>query len=232
MATAVRNRFFLTIAVSLAILIVAGFSRTYYLRTLFELPPLPPLLHLHGIMFTAWLVVFVVQARLIAAHNVRTHMKLGVAGAVLAGGVVIVGTAAAIATLQSSRVYPMGLSAAQFLPVPLSTIALFGTFVALALVLRRRPAIHKRLMVLAMIAVLGPPTARLIALAHAGPHFLAIQMTVTGAFLLWCLLDDWIRHRMVHPVFAIGGALLLVSWPLRFALAKSALWAGLMQSLG
>jgi hypothetical protein len=37
---------------------------------------------------------------------------------------------------------------------------------------------------------------------------------------------------MVHPVFAIGGALLLVSWPLRFALAKSALWAGLMQSLG
>ena len=60
----------------------------------------------------------------------------------------------------------------------------------------------------------------------------------TGVILLlvaWCLAHDWRQHRLVHPVFAYGGALLIVSWPLRYALARSEMWmpvADAMHRLG
>ncbi|HKE95350.1 MAG TPA: hypothetical protein VKB34_13645, partial [Povalibacter sp.] len=198
-----------------------------YLRPFFDLPPLTQLLHLHGAVFSAWLVLFVVQTRLVAAHNVRAHMKLGIAGAVLAALVVVLGVVAALVTAGIPHPRPLGLSGQQFLAVSLTGIVLFACCVASALALRRRPAFHKRLMVLAMIAVLGPPVARLILWAGAGKYFPVVQTSVSAVFVAWCLTDDWIRNRIVHPVFAIGGTVLVLSWPARFALAKSALWLGI-----
>jgi hypothetical protein len=42
--------------------------------------------------------------------------------------------------------------------------------------------------------------------------------------LAWCLVHDWRRNHIVHPVFAIGGLVLLLSWPFRQWLARSELW--------
>ena len=75
-----RSPFYPWIAIALSLVVVAGFSRTYYLRFLSDLPPMTMLVHLHGLVFTAWLALFVAQTRLIAAHRVDLHMKLGVAG--------------------------------------------------------------------------------------------------------------------------------------------------------
>ena len=44
------------------------------------------------------------------------------------------------------------------------------------------------------------------------------------AFVVWALLYDWFRNRIVHPVFAIGGPLLVVSWPLRAVIAHTDTW--------
>ena len=71
-------------------------------------------------------------------------------------------------------------------------------------------------MMLAMISVLGPPVARLIAVTQSGQYFVPIQIGVPAAFLAWCLVSDWIKYRIVHPVYAIGGSILLISLPVRF----------------
>lgn len=232
MATVVRSRFFPLIALALAAVIVAGFTRTYYLRAFFEVPPISTLVHLHGIVFSAWLVLFVVQTRLIARQNYRLHMKVGIAGAVLAALVVVVGVVTALVGAHDTvRIRPMGFSGHQFLIFPLSGIVFFAVCVAAGISLRKRADLHKRLMILGMVAVLGPPVARLIRLAGGGEHFLAWQTAVTAAFVAWALLHDWFRNRMVHPVFAIGGLVLVLAWPARYAIASSDTWLAIAHML-
>jgi hypothetical protein len=69
MAAVVRNRFYAAFAVAIAVFTLVAFARTYYLRYWFDVPPITVLLHLHSIVFTAWVVLFVIQTRLIAAQN-------------------------------------------------------------------------------------------------------------------------------------------------------------------
>src|SRR6478752_632160 len=96
MATVVRNRFYAVFAVALAAFVFVAFARTFYLRHWFDVPPINLLVHIHSIVFTAWVVLFVIQTRLIAAQNYRTHMQLGIAGIAVAALVVIFGFATAI----------------------------------------------------------------------------------------------------------------------------------------
>lgn len=225
MAAVVRNRFYFAIALALALLVAIGFMRTFYARPFFDLPPLPTLMQVHGAVFTAWMVLFVAQTRLIAAHKVQTHRQLGVAGALLALAVFAIGVMTAFESSLANRPRGMGLTSPQFVIVPITGITLFAVFVALGIALRKRAALHKRFMVLAMLAVLGPPVARLMILAGAQQHYLAIQTTVPALFVAWCLIADWRKNHIVHPVFAIGGGLLVVSWPVRAMLARSDGWA-------
>lgn len=224
MAAVVRNRFYGVIALALAALILVAFARTYYLREWFVVPPINLLLHLHSIAFTAWFVLFVIQTRLIAKQDYRTHMRLGIAGLVLAAVVVVLGVATAVESASAPRLRGGGMNSQQFVFVPLFAISLFAVLVAAAALLRKRAQLHKRLMILAMLSVLGPPVARLIILTQNGSHFLAIQTLVPAAFVLWCLASDWITYRIVHPVYAVGGTLLVLSWPFRVWVAQTPQW--------
>jgi hypothetical protein len=224
MAAVVRNRFYAAFAIALAAFTFIAFARTYYLRHWFDVPPINVLLHLHSIAFTAWVVLFVIQTRLIAAQNYRTHMQLGIAGVVVAALVVVLGYATAIASAGAPRMRPMGMNSQQFVLVPLVAITSFAGLVAAAVAFRKRADLHKRLMTLAMIAILGPPVARLIFWTHTNAYFPAIQFSVHAGFLAWCLVSDWRKYRIVHPVYSIGGAILLLSLPLRIFIAQTPAW--------
>ena len=219
-----RSRFHSYFALTVALLIVVGFFRSFYGRPLFDLPPLPSLYVLHGIVFTSWLVLFVVQTRLVATRQVAVHRKLGIAGAVLALAIIVIGVITALHSAAIPQPRPLGMSSSQFSIVALSSIALFAICIVAAIALRRKPEYHRRLMVLAMISVLGPPVARLTLLFHAGSHFLVIQAVVPALLLLWCLVNDWRKHHLIHPLYVIGGALIVLSWPARIAIAQTDTW--------
>src|SRR5258705_5222175 len=92
-----RERFFYTgMAAAILLTVFAGFSRTYYLRPAFQTQPLMPLLHLHGLIFTSWIALFLIQTTLVASKRTRIHMRLGIAGGVLAVLMVLIGTVTAI----------------------------------------------------------------------------------------------------------------------------------------
>ena len=231
MATVPRHRFYQLAALIMAALILGGFARTYYLRVFFEVPPITRLLHLHAVLFTAWVALFVTQTQLIARHRVGMHMKLGVAGALLAVAVFIVGVLSAFAGLHDARPRPLGFTALQFSIFPLSSIGLFGAFVAAGIWLRKQPALHKRLMVLAMVAATGPAVARLIRFSGFLEHFLLLQASVTTVLVLWCAVADFRRHGHVHPLYWAGGLLLIAAWPLRYAIGRSEAWASFMSAM-
>src|SRR5689334_4024086 len=88
---AIRNRFPQIVAIALGAAVVIGFMRTYYLRFLSGLPAMTLLVHVHGVLCTAWLVLHFTQARLIAARNLRLHRKLGLITALVGVTVVVTG---------------------------------------------------------------------------------------------------------------------------------------------
>src|ERR1051325_139430 len=92
------RRLYTWVAIFVPLVVLAGFARTYYLKSVFGTPALPGLLvHLHGMVMTAWVLLFVAQVWLVAARRTRLHQRLGVLGAVLAALVILVGAATAIA---------------------------------------------------------------------------------------------------------------------------------------
>ena len=219
-----RMRFYPLAAIALAGFIIVGFSRTYYLRFLSDLPPMRAVMQLHGAVFTAWLALFVAQTQLIAAHRVDLHRKLGIVGVLLTVLVVTTSVVAMLISAATPRLSQLGLTSPQSSIVPFVAIAQFVVLVSVGVAVRRRASLHKRFMLLAMISVLGPPTARLIGLFGASKYFLLIQMCVVAAFVTCCLIFDWQKNRVVHPVFAIGGIVLVLMWPLRYAIARSETW--------
>ncbi|MFL5475139.1 MAG: hypothetical protein ACJ8A6_05525, partial [Gemmatimonadales bacterium] len=156
------RRFYVWMAVAIAITVFVGFSRSYFLKGWYGTPELSRLLHLHGLVFTTWVLFFVAQTALVASGRTYLHRRMGVAGAVLALLVLVVGTTVAIMRVKSGRPSPIpGVPALSFLAIPLFDMVVFAILVGTALYFRRRLETHKRLMTLAMISLLAAPIARI-----------------------------------------------------------------------
>src|SRR5687768_9596902 len=144
-----RDRLFYSgMAVAMGLTVFVGFGSSYYLRFLSSGPgttvsggPFTPLIHLHGVLFTAWVLLFIVQTALVASRRVAVHRRLGVATAVLAVLMVVVGTSTAIATA-SRGAAPPGVDPLVFLVIPMFDMLLFATFITFALVKRRDREAH------------------------------------------------------------------------------------------
>jgi len=221
MSAVVRPAFYRHFAIALSLFVIIGFSRTYYLRFLSDLPPLETLVHLHGLVFSAWLLVFIAQTRLVAARRVDLHMKLGIAAMVLAVVIVVVSFATTAVKATIPRVHPSGLTPSQFTIVGIASLLLFVVFLALGVAFRRRAAYHKRFMVLSMIAVISPAASRIVTQLGLREHWTYLVPIIPALFVAWCLAYDWRRQHTVHPVYAIGGAALIAAWPLRLMVGRS-----------
>jgi hypothetical protein len=175
----------------------------------------------HAAVFSLWLALFVTQAWLVAAHRVDLHRKLGIASALFAVLVFVVGVLSVFQTAISDHVSPSGLAPAQFSIIGFTSIGLFGAFIALGVAYRRRPALHRRFMVLGMIASISPATARVLRLVGVQDYRDALIPLCAVAFVAACMAYDWRRHRVVHPAYAIGGVIIAASWPLRNMIGHS-----------
>src|SRR5215470_6391156 len=61
-----QGRLFHTcMAVAFLITAVVGFGPTYFFKPVHPSPPLSPLLHVHGMVFTSWLILLIVQSGLV-----------------------------------------------------------------------------------------------------------------------------------------------------------------------
>jgi hypothetical protein len=231
MSAVLRPRFYLLVTVALVAWVVTGFFRTYYSRILFDPPPLTTMLHLHGAVFTIWMALFLTQAGLVAAHRVDLHRKLGIASAFFAVIVFVVGVLTVFQTAISDHVSASGLAAPQFTIIAFTSIAMFGVFIALGLIYRRRPGLHRRFMVLAFIATISPATARVARLFDVVDQRDVLIPLCAALFVAACLAHDWRKHRVVHPVYAISGFVICASWPLRNMVGHSDWWFPIGESV-
>ena len=226
-ATRYDRVFFGGMGVVLAAIAVAGFAPTFYLRSWFGAPPtvagateLTPLAQFHGAVYTAWMVLFIVQTSLIAARRVKVHRRLGIAGAVLAAIMIVVGYMTATAAARRGTA-PPGAEPLSFLVVPLFDLVLFAVFITAALLRRRDKETHKRLMLLAYISIIAAGVARLPGILPYGPFaFFGIAYAFA---LIGVAYDQWSRGR-IHRVYYWGIPLLMISVPGRLMLSTTAAW--------
>jgi hypothetical protein len=221
LATTQNDRMFYTgMALAMALTVFSGFAPTYYLKSYFDAPPLNILVHAHGAAFTAWLLLFFSQTVLIAARRTDIHRKLGVIGSILAVILLVLGIATAIGAIRTNHT-PPGIDPRSFLILPFGDIATFIIFVGIGIMYRHEPETHKRLMLLATIAMLDAAIVRLPGIFALGPiAFFAIQ----DLFVVAGVAYDLATRRRVHPVYLWGGLFIIVMQPLRLLVSQTPLW--------
>lgn len=214
--------FYTAMSVAILITVFAGFSRTFFLRPYFQTQPLLPLLIAHGIIFSAWILLFLTQTTLIAARRRRIHMRLGIAGGVLASLMIIIGVYTSIVRAKGPSPIP-DVNPLSFLTIPLGDMLLFGILVGTALYFRRRADTHKRLMLLATIAILPAAVARLpLSFIETGGPL--VFFGVSDLFILPMLVFDIITRGRPHRATLLGGALIIISHPLRMVIGGTQAW--------
>ncbi|MDG2090365.1 MAG: hypothetical protein P8J61_04555 [Gammaproteobacteria bacterium] len=97
--------FFPAIALFAAFIVIVGFGPSYYFKEFTDARELRLSVHLHGLVFSAWIILFIVQAFLVRTGNVSFHRKLGVFGVAIAALLVVVGTTVFTARAQT-HFYP------------------------------------------------------------------------------------------------------------------------------
>ena len=128
-------------------------------------PSILPLVTVHGLAIAAWFVLFLVQSLLISVRNRRLHMRLGWSAVAIGLTIACTGSMVAIRSVQiSPPILFFGMPYARFLLVMLTEIALFTFFLAAGILLRKRPEIHRPMMLLAGLTILAGATVRIPAL--------------------------------------------------------------------
>ena len=228
-APAVRWRndrlFYTGAGLYLLVLTFAGFARSFYLARWMEPSPIQPevgrLLWAHGLLFTAWMALLVVQPVLIANRRRELHRKLGWAGAGLAAAMVLFGNLAAVAAMHGGF---KGLGDPHiFYAVPFFAIQGFAVLAGLAIIWRNRPETHKRLMLLASIVIVEAATARIeLAPIVAGAPF---SFFVGGDLLILAgMAYDQLSRGRIHRVWIWGGGAVVASQVGKVFISQTAAW--------
>lgn len=148
----VERLFFGFMAILLCVIIVIGFTPTYFGAGLLRAPLPSPILHVHGAVFSLWMIVYLVQSALISARRVAWHRSLGTVAFLLPPLMIVLGIVAALDALKRG-VHIGPLDPAVSSAIPLLGIASFTPVIYASWRARRRPDAHKRLVLIATMGL-------------------------------------------------------------------------------
>lgn len=209
------HRFYTCMAFAIAIGVFAGFTRSYYARSYFHSPSIPFWVHVHGMVFTGWILFYILQNLLAMYGKMRLHRSLGILGGLLASGVVLLGSAVALRQARQGRFFPFP-DVYSSLAVSFGQMALFAVFLYLGLRLRRDGETHKRLILMATQLFFFPAFGRLM--QGVSLYTLALAM----CFYLAGPLYDKLTRGAVHRTYRWGVPLLILTMPPFAVLASHA----------
>jgi hypothetical protein len=223
------NRLFVGVAIGFVLLMVISFTPSYFRPVATGTFRGPPILHLHGVFFFAWPILFLVQAVIAGRGNIATHRALGLLGIALATSMLFTGVLAVASDLRANQ---QGLALVAF-----AGLALFALFVVLAIVTRKTLDHHMRWMFLATLVLMQAVSARFVVrVLMNGPPPLDVPQAVVvqRAGLVHLAFDilvlaivctaDWRKRGRPHPVFVAGGGALVLLHAFRHLLLETSAW--------
>ena len=228
------TQYYYTAASILLLLLTAYGFRKFYLHGTDSLgapitPSLLTLVVIHTVIFSAWIILFVVQPLVVAKGNRRLHMTLGKFGVLLAIAIVVAGMALAIASTltKPDQVFGLlGVKRTQQFMIPFANMIHFVTFATLGIVYRKKPEMHRPMMLLATITIVMAALARFTNQSLSGTYVWTYlgpfaSPLILGAFLLFI---HWLATRHRSHWFAAGMLFSIVTSALAYRVMKSELW--------
>jgi hypothetical protein len=183
--------------------IVFGFSRTIDKHLIHPALPRPFILYLHAAVFSGWLAFFIFQSALIRTHNVRLHRQTGWFGVALGIAIPVLGVSTAITMARFNILHLQppntALSIESFLIVPLFDITAFTIPFALAILWRKKPEFHRRLILLGTCALTAAGFGRFPDYFHPVLFYAGVDLLI-----LLGVVRDLIVNRRIHPVYLYG----------------------------
>jgi hypothetical protein len=196
-------------------------------------PPFPLVLHMHAVLMGSFLLLLLAQTWLMATGKRELHMRLGIAGMVLAVALVIVGfvlvgtnyqmlwgaVQSSTGAVRDDHLFTLRIWE-NIMLLQIRIGVLFALFLAIGLRARGGNAgLHKRMMILATVMALPAGIDRIPWLPHTMPGSPLSVDLYTLAAISPMFVWDVVRNRRVHEAYWIWAAVCLP-----FAVAVNLLW--------
>jgi hypothetical protein len=200
--------------------------------------PLSILAAAHGTVFLLWLLLFLVQSSLVATRHMTWHRRLGLASVVILVLAIALTYSTTLAMVHRGYDLSGDLSfardPAEGAIFPLANLFIFSVLSIAALAYRRRPELHRRLMLFANVELMPAPLAHLIGhtpwLAALPAAIVMVPITV---FVALAIARDLLVQGRVHPLTLVLAGLRMVSGPLEAGpIGTSAGWHHFVYWLG
>jgi uncharacterized membrane protein YozB (DUF420 family) len=204
---------------------LAGFSTTYLLPMAGARFDGPVVAHIHGALFFGWIALMVVQTTLIRRGDIRLHRAIGMVALPLALAMAISGVAIGVHATRRDVAAGGGDFAISSLLGTVTAMTMFAAYVCIGITVRKRPDWHKRMMLLATIAVLWPAWFRF---RHFMPWVprpeIWLALVAADAAIPIAMLRDRLAFGRVHPAYWIFGVGLIAEQTLEVLLFDTHGW--------
>jgi len=222
--------FFTKMALAVSALTIFGFAQ-FAARGIPDYAHAPLHIHLHGIIYLGWLILFCAQNMLAGNGNLALHRRLGKLGLPLILAMIVIGSYAGLQSIERNHV-PPHYTPAYFLPLVQIAVVSFGVLAIAGLVKRRDTQSHRRLMLMATIILSDPALDRMLPGPIIGGTvsqwiIMAIQLAFAGLVLLH---DRKILGR-VHQATWWGIGIIVASHVLTDALSRVPAVAAIAQGM-
>ena len=216
--------YFIAFAGIFALLVIAGFWRSFFVPVAQGTFSRPAVVHVHGGLFFAWTAILVAQAVLAGTGWLRLHRRVGAVAGWLVLPMVILGAFVAGRDAVNDFTAGEGNGRLSFFYGELADLAMFGLLTGGAMLLRHQPEIHKRWVILGSLGLLGAAVGRIPGVGEWGFQiFVGLIASVA--------LYDLASRRRLHVATIIGAAVLLTLNLTQGAIGDSEAWLALSRQL-
>jgi hypothetical protein len=195
----VDKYFYLAMSLLMIAIVVWGFGHTVNDVLFHPAVPRPTILWVHSAVFCGWLLLFLLQSALVRSHNVRLHRTLGWFVAGVGAAMIPLGIAVGLVMgrFDVRILHEVGADAFEF--ISFGDVAIFTVWLALGILWRRKPALHKPVLFIATCGLIGAAFGRVPWIAT---H--ALMYVCVDAVICLGVLRDLFVDRRIHRVYLIG----------------------------
>lgn len=199
--------FYFFMSLLIAAIVTYGFAQRAEKQLIHPLHPKPLIMWIHTVVFSGWVLFYIAQSALVRTRHVPVHRRLGWFGVALGALLPIVGTITTVVMRSFDLQYSDLRNIAPNLTIGMMDMVSFTVPFVLAIWWRRKPDLHRRLMLVATCALTAGAFVRFPPFFHPWPWYhLGVDLLIVVA-----MARDLIFQRRVHPVYLWSLPLLFVA---------------------
>ncbi|XVJ65977.1 MAG: hypothetical protein HEQ40_07390 [Lacibacter sp.] len=227
-----KTNFFVLMAIVAITAILVGFLKTFIIPILTGAKTWPWVIYLHAGFAFGWVTLFLLQSILIKSKKHKVHFILGRWAVFIALGAAITIVPAALYQCERELKEGLGQTAISAILGACSSAFIFLLLVVFAITYRKKPQVHKRLMLLATIVLIWPAWFRW---RHYFPSVqrpdIWFAVVLADSLIVIAFIWDWAKNKSIHPALLYPGLFFIAEQCMEVILFDSNGWRMLANAI-